>query len=60
MLPPLHMLVSSISDCISSSSSSTRAGEAEDNPNSYRENDQADYTECDDDGQGDFGDLDGL
>jgi hypothetical protein len=60
MLPPLDMLVSSISDCITSSSSSTRAGEAEYNPDSNCENDQADYAECDDDGQSDFGNVDGL
>jgi hypothetical protein len=60
MLPPLDMLVSSISDCISSSSSSTRTGEAEHDPDCYCENDQADYAECDDNGQSDFGNVDGL
>jgi hypothetical protein len=50
MLPPLCVFVSSISDCISSLSSTTRAGEAEQNPECYHESDQADYAKCNDDG----------
>jgi len=50
VFPPLCVLVSAISDGISFPSSTTRASVAEQNPDCYRESDQADYAECNDDG----------
>lgn len=60
MLPPCCMLVSSISDRVTRPSSTTRAGVAKQDPQSYGESNQADYAECDGDGQSDSGDMDGL
>ena len=60
MFPPLGVFIPSVSDCISSLSSTTRASEAKQDPQCYCKSDQADYAEGDDDGQSGLGDVDGL